>query len=90
VSGAERRVFLNDRPYQDGQEDPRVALSDTLAFSVDDWAATRAMAWVWGIVCGWDDDAMAELAETFRWDETTTARLNRLHAAFDALSGPTR
>jgi hypothetical protein len=76
------RVFLNDVTYTDGQEDPRESLKTTLAFSVDDWAATRAMAWVWGIIEGWDDESMAELAETFHWDEATTARLNRLHKAF--------
>lgn len=81
-----KSVFLNDVAYTDGEQNPLKALDLTLAFSVDDWAATRAMAWVWGIVCGWDDDAMAELAQTFRWDEATTARLNRLHERFAALS----
>ena len=37
------------------------------------------------IVNGWDSDAMAELAEKFRWDAATTARLDRLHTGFDAL-----
>lgn len=80
-------VFLNDQPYRDGQEDPRESLRDTLAFSVDDWGATRAMAWVWGIVHGWDPEAMEELAERFGWDPATTARLDRLHEAFDRLGG---
>lgn len=77
-----KQVWLNDVPYQAGQEDPRQSLQDTLAFSVDDWGATRAMAWVWGIINGWDDDAMKELAEQHGWNEATIARLNRLHAAF--------
>ena len=77
-------VFLNDVTYTDGEEDPRKSLDTTLAFSVDDWAATRAMAWVWGIVVGWDEESMAELAAEFRWDEATTARLNRLHERFAA------
>lgn len=79
-----RAVFLNDLPYTDGEEDPFESLSATLAFSVDDWSATRAMAWVWGIIEGWDDESMAELAAQFGWDEATTARLNRLHEAFRA------
>lgn len=83
---SERIVILNDRVYSDGQEDPRESLRDTLAFSVDDWGASRAMAWVWGIVEGWDDDAMAELAAEFGWDAATTARLNRLHEQFDKLA----
>jgi len=80
-----RAVFLNDQPYVDGEEDPKESLSSTLAFSVDDWAATRAMAWVWGIIEGWDDEAMAEVAAGYRWDEATTQRLNRLHERFAAL-----
>lgn len=81
-------IYLNDRPYSDGEEDPFRSLGDTLAFSVDDWGHTRAMAWVWGIILGWDDEAMAELAALFGWDEDTTARLNRLHTAFEARATP--
>lgn len=83
-------VFANDLPYGPGPETVTGSLSDTLAFSADDWAASRAMAWVWGIVCGWDDDddpddeggAMADLAERWRWDDEGVARLRRLHARF--------
>jgi hypothetical protein len=78
-----RVTFLNDEPYRDGEEDPREALRTTLAFSADDWASSRAMAWVWGIVEGWDDESMTELAATYRWDKATKERLNRLHEAFD-------
>ena len=83
-------MFLNDRPYTDAQENPVESLRDTLAFSVDDWGSSRAMAWVWGIVNGWDEDAMSDLARLFGWDTATTERLNRLHAAFDRLSTDTR
>lgn len=83
--GEPRHVFMNDQPYTDGQEDPKESLRTTLAFSVDDWGSSRAMAWTWGIIEGWDDDAMAELAVAFGWDAATTARLNRLHDRFDAL-----
>ena len=78
-------MILNGRPYSDGQENPIEALRVTLSFSVDDWGSSRAMAWVWGIVNGWDDEAMDELAREFGWDKATTDRLNRLHATFDAL-----
>jgi hypothetical protein len=80
-------IFTNDLPYRDKTEDPRKSLGNTLAFSVDDWGSSRAMAWVWGIVCGWDAEAMAELAVQFRWDADTTARLDRLHEAFEKLRG---
>lgn len=78
-------IILNDVTYTDGEENPLKALSTTLAFSADDWGSSRAKSWVWGIVCGWDDEAMAELAAEWGWDETAVARLNRLHARFEEL-----
>lgn len=87
----ERVIIANDIPFGDGEEDPRESLKSAIVFSVDDWGASRAMAWVYGIVVGWDDedgndDAMAELAVKFRWDATAVARLRRLHEAFEALA----
>lgn len=75
-------IFVNDLPYSTPQEDPKESLKDTLAFSVDDWTQTRAMAWVWGIVCGWDDESLAELAPRFNWSDEAVARLKRLHERF--------
>lgn len=75
-------IFANDIPFTDGTDDPFKSLRDTLAFAVDDWAATRAMAWTWGIIEGWDSESMGELAEQFKWTPEQTARLNRLHEAF--------
>lgn len=77
-------IFLNDEPYRSTEEDPIEALKTTLAFSVDDWGATRAMAWVWGIVLGWDDESLSELAERHRWSDGAVARLHLLHEKFDA------
>lgn len=87
-----RPIFLNDMTYVDGEEDPIEALKTTLAFSVEDWGASRAMAWTWGIVHGWgdeedEDDAHPELALRFGWSDEAVARLRRLHSAFEALSG---
>ena len=90
-SDTHRSVFVNDLTYSDGQEDPLEALDTTLAFSVNDWGASRAMSWVWGIVCGWDNEdgtpgeAMAEQAQRHGWSDEAVARLRRLHAAFAAL-----
>lgn len=78
-------VFVNDLPYTDAEENPLESLISTLAFSADDWAASRAMAWTWGVVCGWDDGSYAELAPKCHWDAETVERNKRLHAAFEAL-----
>jgi hypothetical protein len=79
-------IFLNDEPNRSTETDPLKALHDTLAFSVDDWGSTRAMAWVWGIVCGWDE-ALPELADRFGWSDGAVAKLQFLHARFVELEG---
>lgn len=77
-------IFLSNVAYTDGAEDPLESLETTLAYAVDDWGSTRAMSWVWGIVCGWED-AMEEQARKHGWDAETVARLERLHAEFERL-----
>ncbi|WP_088312395.1 hypothetical protein [Kineosporia sp. R_H_3] len=79
--------------------DPLGALHDAVAFSSRDWSNDgRDGAWIYGIVCGWDDetdgpdagDAMTEVASLYRWDASTIARLRALHAAWKALEASAR
>lgn len=65
-----------------GEEHPLKSLKTTVAFAADDWGQTRGKAWLYGIICGWDD-AMAEVAARFHWEPETVARLQRLHESFD-------
>jgi len=51
-----------------------------IAFSVGDWSQDRHSAWVYGIICGWED-AMEEVAERFGWNEKAVERLGRHRAA---------
>lgn len=86
----DRIVFANDIPYDDGHLDPMRSIGDALAFAADDWGASRAMAWIYGIVLGWGDDddlddpdpdnAMDGLAARFGWSDTQVTRLRALHA----------
>jgi hypothetical protein len=86
-------IFGNDLPFTDMQMDPREALKDAIALSVDDWSESRSMAWVYGIVLGWDNDepddpedfgAMDEIAEKFGWTPNQVERLRELHRRFNA------
>lgn len=85
-------IMAHRMAEKDPTENPWVSLHDTIVFSSDDWSGSRAMAWVYGIVCGWDDDedddvdAMAELAIRFGWDAARVARLRRLRAEFARLA----
>jgi hypothetical protein len=45
------------------------------------------MAWIYGIVCGWDDDMLPELADKFGWSDEAVARLKRLRALWVTFSG---
>jgi hypothetical protein len=38
-------------------------LASTIAFDSKDWSLTKRDAFIYGIVIGWDEEAMKELAE---------------------------
>ena len=90
-------VIANNLPYggEPAVFDPKRALADTIVFSSDDWWQSRAMAWVYGIVVGWDDDdpmegetgreALDDLAAKFGWSDNVVTRLRELHRRFEAL-----
>ena len=85
-------LIANDIPFTEPNTDPVTALEDAIAFSADDWAETRSMAWVYGIVLGWDFDddedgqeCRDEFRRKFGWTDDQMARLDTLHAAFEAL-----
>ncbi|WP_330253074.1 hypothetical protein OG874_00215 [Nocardia sp. NBC_00565] len=75
-------------------EDPFESLRSAIAFSSADWSEARDLAWIYGIVLGWDPDpgededgAMDVVAQRFSWDAANVARLRRLHAAFEQHAG---
>lgn len=73
-----------------GSESPFESLYDAIAFSSADWGLARDMAWIYGVVLGWDADegeddgldAMGELSRRFGWNADEVARLRRLHSEF--------
>jgi hypothetical protein len=58
------------------------SLQAALAFSPKDWSQHHRDAWVWGIINGWDSEAMREVAEQHGWSPDTVRRLERLHRQF--------
>jgi hypothetical protein len=88
MSDPEVHVIANDLPYKATDLDPFRALHNALAFSSNDWGSARDFAWIYGIVCGWDDDdpeeesTMPMMAAKFGWTEDQVARLRALHAEF--------
>lgn len=64
------------------------SLRRTMVFSSRDWAASRDTAWLYGVVCGWDEECLRELQEMYGWDPKAWARLNELHEELEALLVP--
>jgi len=44
---------------------PLTSIHDTISFDAKDWSLCKKDVWIYGIVCGWDDEALAELAPRF-------------------------
>lgn len=67
------------------------AFRNICAHDARDWGAGRRDAWIYGMVFGWgpdndsDIDARPEIAAKHGWDAEAMARLDRQHAAFDAI-----
>lgn len=64
---------------------PLTSLEVTIPFWVGDWSEDNRLAWVYGIVCGWDDEAMDEVAYLHDWSKETVERLNLLHNRYKQL-----
>lgn len=74
-------------------ENPFESLRDLMVFSAKDWSLTPEEAWLYGIIVGWDDRALADLRERFKgsnkaWAEEDTERLKRLHDVYQRQSLP--
>jgi hypothetical protein len=72
----------------DGKPSPlRQALSSAhtvMTTHSRDWARDRSDAWLYGIVVGWDEASLVELAQKFEWPEAQVERLRMLRAAVEA------
>ena len=68
---------LNELPTS-----PIISLQNAVAFSVMDWASQKSLAWVYGIVLGWDDECFYEFNKKFGWDKDGFERLKNLHNKF--------
>jgi hypothetical protein len=61
------------------------SLRGCIAFSPKDWSIEMRDAWMYGIVMGWDGEALTEVAAKHGWPDGALARLRRIHSAFMSL-----
>lgn len=67
------------------QENPKDSLEMAIAFGSYDWSTYDRHAWIYGIICGWDDASYKEMAKQHGWSADSVARLKRLHKKFKEL-----
>ncbi|MGA5670037.1 hypothetical protein ACPCTG_31720 [Streptomyces pseudogriseolus] len=53
-----------------------------------DWAADRGDAYLWGVLVGWDDDALKEIAVKHRWNEHRVKYVREMRALLAPLTDP--
>ena len=61
------------------------SISSAIVFSPHDWAAHHRLAWIFGIVVGWDDESLEGLKKKFGWDDKTIGRLKSYHGTIRKL-----
>ncbi len=70
-------MIMTDSPFE--------SIKSCMAFHARDWSKDRRDAWMYGVVCGWDDAAMSEVAEAHGWGPGQVARLRVLRERFVAV-----
>lgn len=63
-------------------QDPFYSIEVATACATRDQALDKRDAWNWGIILGWDEEAMADVAKRHNWDTNTVNRLKRLRANY--------
>ena len=76
-----------------GIDNPLQSIEDTIAFDSRDWSSDKRLAWIYGVVNGWEneeegedpDSIYKELQREFKWTNETVERLKRLHNTYAEL-----
>ncbi|MER6249331.1 hypothetical protein [Streptomyces griseorubiginosus] len=53
-----------------------------------DWTADRIDAYLWGVLIGWSDDALEEIAVKHRWDEHRVKYVREMRALLATITNP--
>ena len=58
---------------------PLLSIADAMSFWAGDWGQNSRLAWIYGIVHGWDDDSLDEPKKKHSWNQEAVERLKQLH-----------
>lgn len=61
------------------------SLKATISLHSRDWSLNHRDAWLYGIICGWDEFSLRELKKLHGWDDETISRLIKLNKDFESL-----
>jgi hypothetical protein len=61
------------------------SVGSAIVFSPHDWGSHHRDAWIYGIMCGWDEECFPELQEKFGWTDETIQRLKSYHNLVDEI-----
>ncbi|HLS01708.1 MAG TPA: hypothetical protein VK054_06960 [Beutenbergiaceae bacterium] len=50
-----------------------------------DWSQDHRLAWIYGLLCGWDDESLSEIAKRHNWEQGLVDNLRRYRKAVDDL-----
>ena len=67
------------------KENALKSIEGVLLLNTRDWAEDQSTSWIYGIVCGWNEAALAELSEKWNWSKAEVDRLRRLHKRYKRL-----
>ena len=63
---------------------PLGSIADSMATWAGDWSTDPTLAWIYGIVHGWDG-AWGEIKDKHKWSHATMDRLRALHLEYNRL-----
>lgn len=61
------------------------SIASAISFSPYDWASHHRLAWIYGVIIGWDNDSIKELKEKYDWTDETVERLKTYHKTISKL-----
>ncbi|MFE1451962.1 hypothetical protein [Streptomyces olivaceoviridis] len=65
------------------------SVCNMMRVSSRDWAADRGDAYLWAVLIGWDDEALAEVAAKHRWNEHRVKYVREMRALLAPIDGQT-
>ncbi len=65
-----------------------VAAANMMRVDSRDWAANRGDAYLWGVLVGWDDEALEEVAAKHNWNEHRVKYVREMRALLAPVTDP--